>query len=64
MTLGSLGRRLVEAVFAALPEGLEIEAWVRAFNGTSLRATPRLGFDLARVVRDRGREVYVFTPES
>jgi ribosomal protein S18 acetylase RimI-like enzyme len=59
-----LGRRLVENAFGELPGGLGVEAWVGAFAEASLSAMPRLGFDLMRAVRDRGRTVYVFTRMS
>lgn len=56
-----MARQLVEDAFRTLPEGLEVEPWVGAFNETSLAAMPRLGFDLARTIEDRGRTVHVFT---
>jgi GNAT superfamily N-acetyltransferase len=56
-----IGRLLVEDAFNALPSGLEVEAWVGAFNEASLAALPRLGFDLARIIEDGGRTVRVFT---
>jgi GNAT superfamily N-acetyltransferase len=59
-----LARQLVEDALMGLPEGLEVEAWVGAFNEASLAAMPRLGFDLARVIEDRGRSVHVFTRVS
>jgi GNAT superfamily N-acetyltransferase len=59
-----VGKQLVEAAFREIPEGLEVEAWVGAFNEASLSAVPRLGFDLTWVIEDRGRTVYVFTWKS
>jgi GNAT superfamily N-acetyltransferase len=59
-----LARQLVDDTFKKLPEGLEVEAWVGVFNKASLAVMPRLGFDLARVIEDRGRAVHVFTRVS
>ena len=59
-----VARQLVEDVFKRLPEGLEVEAWVGAFNEASLAAMPRLGFELGRTIEDRGRTVHIFTRVS
>jgi hypothetical protein len=59
-----VARQLVEEAFSRLPEGLEVEAWVGAFNEASLAAMPCLGFDLARTIEDRGRTVHILTRVS
>lgn len=59
-----LGRQLMDEVFDSLPEGLEIEAWVGAFNEVSLQAMSGLGFESDRMITDRGRTVHIFTRQS
>jgi ribosomal protein S18 acetylase RimI-like enzyme len=59
-----VARQLVEEAFRRLPEGLEVEAWVGAFNDASLAAMPCLGFELGRITEDRGRTVHIFTRVS
>ena len=59
-----VGKRLVEEAFRRLPAGLVVEAWVGAFNRASLAATPRLGFQLDRIIEDDGHTVYVFARKT
>lgn len=59
-----LARRLVADVFEALPAGLEVEAWVGAFNRVSLNAMRRLGFHRERIIEDRGRRIHISFRES
>ncbi len=59
-----LAKRLVEETFGQLPAGLAVEAWVGAFNRASLAATPRLGFQLNRIIEDGGHRVHVFARQA
>lgn len=45
-----VARQLVDAVFARLPKGIIVEAWVLAQNQEGLEAFPRLGFRLKEII--------------
>ncbi len=59
-----LASDLVTEVFRRLSPGSRVEAWVAHFNEVSLAATPKLGFQLERIIEHAERKVYVFVREA
>ncbi len=59
-----LASALVTEVFRRLPPGSRVEAWVGHFNEASLVVTPKLGFQLERIIEHDERKVYVFVRQA
>ena len=45
-----IGKELTDIAFKNIPSDVEVEAWVADFNKTSLKATPKMGFEFKRKV--------------
>ena len=62
-----LGRIMTDKIFSKMPVEIEAEAWVADFNQASLKATPKMGFELEdkfledEFIPGRKYHVYVFT---